>query len=403
MIETLITKVNEKDMSIIRNHNIEILSNTKVDYSNCVCLKPWGYEFLVYESDKLGIWYLNITKNNGTSLHTHFNKDTFIIVISGTAKITLIDNEIHILNTMSSIFIPKNKFHAVSSFSDEVFLLEIEIFDINASFSDKNDLLRIDDQYKRKNTGYESSIRTVTDFLDKYYYFNLIDNYERIFHDTYIKVTSNIYDIIGSNYIILLKGTMYLDNMYIKEGSRLNVNETSNIITSSNLFLSINNEYFKENSKIIHSMEQLRIIIKKLDSKKKVLTSGCFDILHVGHLHNLKVAKSLGDLLFVCLSNDEQIKKLKGDNRPINNYTDRINILKTLPYIDYVILYDESDIENESTLDAIMKEVSPYIWAKGDDYKVQSILDKHPHLNKIVLIENILGKSTTNIINKIAN
>jgi len=136
-------------------------------------------------------------------------------------------------------------------------------------------------------------------------------------------------------------------------------------------------------------------------NKKIVLKSGCYDILHVGHIHNLKTAKSLCDTLFVALSSDTQIQKLKGASRPVNTYNDRINVFKTLPYIDYIILYDEENIEKEETLGQIMKIVGPNIWTKGSDYTVEKIVDKHPYLNKVIIIDNVKDKSTTNIIKKI--
>jgi D-glycero-beta-D-manno-heptose 1-phosphate adenylyltransferase len=398
--------VTEKEMSIIKNNQPEPVLNTKVDYRNCVCIKPWGYEFLVYESDRLGIWFLNIQKGHGTSLHTHFRKDTFVIVLSGTSKLTLIDDEIIALEPLSSVFVPKNKFHAFSSFSGEVFLLEIEIFDRSANFSDKNDLLRIDDQYNRKRTGYESSVNLVYENLDKYNYFTLFENTKVNILGTTITATSAI-ESCRANYNVLLDGVLHVNGQYLNEGSLLksDCNDVKEAFGSVNRFLSINNNYSKEDSKIIYSFEHLKSVLKtmKSDNKKVVMTCGCYDIVHVGHLHNLKVSKSLGDVLVVCMSNDEQIKKLKGESRPINNYADRINIFKTLPYVDYIILYDEVDIEKEATLGQLMKAVSPDIWTKGDDYTVERIVDKHPYLNKIVLIDNIKGRSTTNIINKIVS
>ena len=107
------------------------------------------------------------------------------------------------------------------------------------------------------------------------------------------------------------------------------------------------------------------------------------------------------DTLFVALSSDTQIQKLKGASRPVNTYNDRINVFKTLPYIDYIILYDEENIEKEETLGQIMKIVGPNIWTKGSDYTVEKIVDKHPYLNKVIIIDNVKDKSTTNIIKKI--
>jgi D-beta-D-heptose 7-phosphate kinase/D-beta-D-heptose 1-phosphate adenosyltransferase len=115
------------------------------------------------------------------------------------------------------------------------------------------------------------------------------------------------------------------------------------------------------------------------------------------------MAKSLGDILVVCLSNDEQVRKLKGPTRPVNNYDDRINLFKTISYVDYIVLYSESNIETEETLDQIMKTVNPAIWVKGDEYTESKIREKHPSLKKIVLIPTVENKSTTNIIKKIEN
>jgi isoleucyl-tRNA synthetase len=88
---------------------------------------------------------------------------------------------------------------------------------------------------------------------------------------------------------------------------------------------------------------------------------------------------------------------------PINNYNDRINLFKTIKYVDYIILYDECNITTEQTLDEIMQIVDPYFWVKGSDYKIEEILKKHPCLKNIKLIDNIENKSTTNIIKKISN
>jgi rfaE bifunctional protein nucleotidyltransferase chain/domain len=188
----------------------------------------------------------------------------------------------------------------------------------------------------------------------------------------------------------------------LKEGSILTTNSFQSVSEDA-LVLSISRIDAAEFSKIIYSQEHLLLKaqqFKKL-SQKIILTSGCFDILHVGHLENLKIAKSLGDILVVCLSNDEQIRKLKGNTRPINNYDDRINLFKTISYVDYIVLYEESNIELEETLDKMMKTINPAIWVKGDEYTEARIREKHPSLKKIVLIPTVTDKSTTNIIKKI--
>ena len=191
-----------------------------------------------------------------------------------------------------------------------------------------------------------------------------------------------------------------IDNNIIKEGTIINSNNGI-ILTDTIKVLSLYSSDKKENAKIIYNNHHLNLLIKNIKHNKIVLTSGCFDILHVGHLKTLKLAKELGDILIVCLSNDEQIKKLKGNNRPINSYIDRINLFKTIDYVDYIILYEETDILKEKSLDTIMKIVDPYVWVKGNDYIKEEILSLHPHLKRIELINMIENKSTTNIINQI--
>jgi rfaE bifunctional protein nucleotidyltransferase chain/domain len=201
----------------------------------------------------------------------------------------------------------------------------------------------------------------------------------------------------------VLDGEVFEPIKYYKEGSVLNINENMLPVNSKCLVLTIDKLDSKEDSKIIYTKEHLSLIKNKLDSQNKsiILTSGCYDILHVGHLETLRKAKSFGDVLIVCLSNDEQIKILKGNTRPINNYCDRINLFKTISYVDYVVLYNEEDIENESTLGSIMKIIDPLYWVKGSDYTVEQVIAKHPYLKNIKIVPLVEEKSTTNIIKKI--
>ena len=402
---SLYLEATASEKEIVQNNwNIAEEVHTRKEYKNAVCIKPWGYEFLAYESNKLGIWFLKLTKGGSTSLHTHFHKDSFIIVISGCAKITLIDNEVIDLSCMKSVFIPKYKFHSLASFSEETYLIEIEIFDSTVGFTDKNDLLRIDDPYKRKKTGYESSVNLQFDKLGDFGYFFLEPGFKQIIQGIQIRVgllkEINVHD----NYSILLAGEVYSNGVYMKEGSLLG-NQPYQSSSLNALVLSLSRIDAHEFSKIIYSPEHLLLKSQQFrnSNKKVILTSGCFDILHVGHLENLKTAKSLGDLLVVCLSNDEQVRKLKGSTRPVNNYDDRINLFKTISYVDYIVLYSESNIETEETLDQMMKTVNPAIWVKGDEYTESKIREKHPSLKKIVLIPTVENKSTTNIIKKIGN
>lgn len=399
---------NLKEREIVeKNKYIEREQHQAIDYKNKVCVKPWGYEYLVYESNKIGIWYLLMKKGHSTSLHTHFKKDTIMFVLSGSAKIGLLDNKSIILNTMESIYIPKYKFHSISSFSDETTILEMEIFTENLTFSDKNDLLRIDDQYNRKPVGYESSVEVLKENLDIYNPFFIekgkITRNGVTLDYHLVKSAEEIQELQKKTYCILLKGQIFSNSHYLKEGSILHLKDHIYRPINECHLLTIDKLLWQEDTKIIYDFDQLSIIKQELvnENKRIVLTSGCFDILHVGHLETLKRAKILGDILIVCLSSDEQIKALKGSSRPINNYEDRINLFKTITYVDYIVLYNEENIEEEQTLGSIMKIVDPFTWVKGSDYKIEEISKKHPYLRNITILPLVDEKSTTNIVKRI--
>lgn len=380
-----------------------------IDYHHKVCVKPWGHEFLSYMSNKIGIWILHIKKDNGTSIHTHFKKGTILLVLNGKIKLELIDGYDYIYPGMYC-FIPKRKFHGIFSVDDNTIIMEIEIYDTDITYSDKNDLLRLIDKYKRSKIGYESSIEVETENLEKYDYFSIDNNCKYMINTTTLNVcTFNKLNLFNktkdlSGYVILLDGEINLNNYILKEGSIIKTNELFNCKLTNQIFLHLEYNNIENINKIITSEEELEYVCNNLrnDNKKIVLTCGCFDILHVGHMHILSQSKKLGDKLIVCLSSDEQIKYLKGDNRPINTLEDRLNLFTTIPYVDYVyVYYEDNTNDNELELDKIMNIVSPDVWTKGSDYTVKDILIKHPSLTKIDIIELIDGKSTTNIINKV--
>lgn len=135
----------------------------------------------------------------------------------------------------------------------------------------------------------------------------------------------------------------------------------------------------------------------KSANKKIVTTNGCFDILHVGHVRYLKESKKQGDVLIVCLNSDSSVKRLKGDNRPVNNENDRAEILASLECVDYVVLFEEDTPSN--LLDIIKTDVH----TKGGDYNPET-LPETPVIRKsggeLVFINFVEGKSTTATIAK---
>ncbi|MFQ6031695.1 MAG: D-glycero-beta-D-manno-heptose 1-phosphate adenylyltransferase [Candidatus Zixiibacteriota bacterium] len=151
----------------------------------------------------------------------------------------------------------------------------------------------------------------------------------------------------------------------------------------------------------IVNLDQLIRIRKraKRNHQKVVFTNGCFDILHRGHIECLKKAKSLGDLLIVGLNSDSSVKKLKGDKRPIFPQKDRAEILASLWMVDYVCIFEEE------TPQKIISALIPDILVKGGDYKKRKIVGKQvveSHGGKVFTVKEVKGKSTKNIINRIA-
>lgn len=136
----------------------------------------------------------------------------------------------------------------------------------------------------------------------------------------------------------------------------------------------------------------------KLNSKTIVFTNGCFDIIHSGHTYYLSEAKKLGDILVVGLNTDDSVRRLKGENRPVNNQFDRAAVLSSLKPVDFVVFFDE-----DTPLELI-KLVNPDVLVKGADYKIEEIVGADYVMQnggKVVTINLVEGKSTTNILNKI--
>lgn len=150
----------------------------------------------------------------------------------------------------------------------------------------------------------------------------------------------------------------------------------------------------------IKTLKQLIIIVEKLKKQNKriVTTNGVFDIIHLGHVKYLEEAKSLGDVLIVGINTDSSVKYLKGRKRPLNDEKSRAGVLAGLESVDYVFLFDD---ENPT---GWVAKIKPDVHAKGGDYKISQIIERHvveKNDGKIVIINMEKGYSTTMLINKI--
>ncbi len=134
------------------------------------------------------------------------------------------------------------------------------------------------------------------------------------------------------------------------------------------------------------------------ESKKIVFTNGCFDIIHAGHVGYLNKAKTLGDILIVGINSDKSVRRLKGRGRPVISEEDRAYVAANLKPVDYVVIFDEDTPYN------LIKEIMPDFLVKGGDYDGKTVAGKdivESSGGRVILIDFIGGKSTSNIIKAI--
>jgi rfaE bifunctional protein nucleotidyltransferase chain/domain len=149
----------------------------------------------------------------------------------------------------------------------------------------------------------------------------------------------------------------------------------------------------------VKTREGLKAIAAKAkrEGKKIVFTNGCFDLLHVGHLHVLREAKKLGDTLIVALNSDSSVKQIKGPGRPILPEGERAELIAALEMVDYVTLFDEPDPLN------VIQELKPDVLAKGGDWAADKIIGREfveSYGGKVAVINFLQGRSTTDIIER---
>lgn len=150
-------------------------------------------------------------------------------------------------------------------------------------------------------------------------------------------------------------------------------------------------------SQIIMSEKDLTSRVKRLKAadKKIIMTNGCFDMLHPGHIHYLQQAKALGDILIVAVNDDASIKRLKGKDRPKNSLDIRCHMLANLRCVDYVIAFSEDTPEKLITM------IQPDVLAKGGDYTVNKVVGRElieSYGGEVKILDYIKGISTTNLL-----
>lgn len=135
--------------------------------------------------------------------------------------------------------------------------------------------------------------------------------------------------------------------------------------------------------------------------KKLVVTNGCFDLLHPGHVTYLENARNLGDALLLGLNGDEATRQLKGPGRPVNSEADRAAVLAALASVDGVCIFAEK------TATRFLLVSQPDIYVKGGDYTLDTLSQEERGAveqagGKIVIVPFVPGKSTTALLEKIS-
>ncbi len=140
-----------------------------------------------------------------------------------------------------------------------------------------------------------------------------------------------------------------------------------------------------------------------LDSagKRLVFTSGCFDILHAGHVRYLSQARALGDALLIALNSDDSVGKIKGPSRPVNSQEDRAEVLLGLKAVDAVVVFDEPRTTR------LIRTIRPHCFAKGGDYTLDSLDPEERSTleslgTSIHLLPVVPGRSTTATLARMA-
>ncbi len=136
------------------------------------------------------------------------------------------------------------------------------------------------------------------------------------------------------------------------------------------------------------------------DGRQLVLTNGCFDLLHVGHVRYLQRARELGDALAVAVNGDESVRALKGEGRPINPAADRAEILAALACVDFVTIFPELRATK------VIAAIQPAIYAKGGDYSAASLNPEELSAlrsagARVEILPLVPGRSTSGLLDRL--
>lgn len=216
-----------------------------------------------------------------------------------------------------------------------------------------------------------------------------------------------VFDVTGAgDTVISVLATAIADGRSLEEACYL-ANVAAGIVvgklgtsTVSNVELENAIHRRNKNGFGIMTESELKAVVAqaKKRGEKIVMTNGCFDILHPGHVSYLENARQLGDRLIVAVNSDQSVKRLKGENRPINPLAERMAVLSGLSAVDWLVAFDEE------TPQRLIAEILPHILVKGGDYMPEQIAgSKEVWANggEVKVLNFEQGCSTSNVIKRI--
>jgi rfaE bifunctional protein nucleotidyltransferase chain/domain len=152
----------------------------------------------------------------------------------------------------------------------------------------------------------------------------------------------------------------------------------------------------------IHSRASLRAQVEqwRAAGEQIVLTNGCFDLLHVGHIRYFSGAKALGGRVIVALNSDASVRRIKGEGRPFMPQEERTEIIAALSDVDAVVIFDEPDVR------ALIREIRPDVQAKGTDYTRESVPERDEVLaygGRVEIVGDSKEHSSSSLLSRLKN
>jgi rfaE bifunctional protein nucleotidyltransferase chain/domain len=141
-----------------------------------------------------------------------------------------------------------------------------------------------------------------------------------------------------------------------------------------------------------------RVAEWRRDGEPVILTNGCFDLLHVGHIRYLRGAKALGGKLIVAINADDSVRQIKGEGRPLMPAAERAEIIAGLSDVDAVVIFEEPDVR------ALIREIRPDVQAKGTDYTRETVPERDEVLaygGRVEIVGDTKDHSTTDFLRRL--